>query len=280
MSPEFTDVELDVAQGKPRPKGKLSYLLEGEQGRDPEFLRAWLTKAFRPLPALGSFETFERPTTESSDGCSITFRNGRDTRTYRFRRQGDLTGAKLRSTVLSVGQGDLAMPHLTGTEIEDVWAAMCTLGSVLTEYDDRDEIRKWVEQMLTGTLPLNGYTLGFDGRYDALMAIRTAGEFTKPDALALLNGHRDDRPEWLRRPIRFIDSTTGEQWLRAGETATYLRYVLGAEPLTHVTLRGRLREIGVEAKHFQARNAPHPSAWLYRLSDELVEFVGGGKGVA
>ena len=141
-------------------------------------------------------------------------------------------------------------------------------------------MRKWIEQMLTGTIPLTGHSLVADSRWDALMAIRTYGEFTKPDALALQNAHRNDDGAWLRRPIRFIDKHTGQQYLRAGETATYLRYVLGAEPLSGGSLKGRLSEIGVEAEYPQDRRAPHPKARLYRLSQELIEFVGGGEGQA
>ena len=270
----FTEVEIDIAKGKTRPKGSLSYL---PGGRDPDVLRAWLTRAFRPDDGW-SLDAFERPTTEPNDGCSITFRNGRDIVTYRFKHQSDLMGPKLRSMVLSVSSGELDMPHLTGSEIEDVWAAMCKLGSVLTEYDERDETRKWIEQMLTGTVPLTGRTLVPDGRWDALMAIRAQGEFTKPDAMALLSAARNETDQWLRRPIRFIDCQTGEQWLRAGETATYLRWVLGAEPLSGGSLKGRLQEIGVETKYFQDRRLPHPKARLYRLSEELAEFTGGSDG--
>ena len=260
-------------QDKARPKGSLPHL---PNGRDPEVLRGWLTRAFRPDPGW-EFDTFERPTTDPNDGCSITFRNGREMVTYRFKRQSDLMGPKLRSMVLSVAEGRLDMPHLTGSEIEDVWAAMCKLGSVLTEYDERDETRKLIEQMLVGTIPLTEHSLVPDGRFDALMAIRAQGEFTKPDALALQNAHRNDDGRWLRRPIRFIDRHTGHQYLRAGETATYLRYVLGAEPLSGGSLKGRLQEIGVEAEYPQDRRAPHPKARLYRLSAELVEYVGGSE---
>jgi hypothetical protein len=271
--PDFTEADIDAIQGKPRPRGTLTYL---PGGRDPEALRTWLTLAFRPEEGW-RFDVFERPTTEPSDGCSITFRNGREVVSYRFRHQSDLMGSKLRAMVLSVSDGELDMPHLTGSEIEDVWAAMCKLGHVLTEYDERDETRKWVEQVLTQSIPLTGHTLVPDGRWNALMAIKTHGEFTKPDALALLNAYRNEGNTWLSRPIRFIDCQTGEQWLRAGETATYLRYVVGAEPLSHTTLRGRLHEIGVEAVYFQDRRRPHPKAWLYRLTEELVEYLGGGE---
>ena len=208
-SPDFTEADLDALQQKPRPKGTLPRLPEG---RDVDELRRWLTRAFRPDGGW-CFDTFERPTTDPNDGCSITFRNGRDIVNYRFKHQADLMGTRLRSMVLSISKGELAVPHLTGSEIEDVWAALCTLGSVLTEYDERDEMRKWVEQMLAATIPLNDHSLVPDSRWDTLMAIRAQGEFTKPDALALQNAYRNDNGAWLRRPIRFIDRHTGQQYL-------------------------------------------------------------------
>lgn len=275
MSPDFTEADLDRKQQKPRPKGRLPYL--PDERDNAEELRAWLTLAFRPREGW-HFDAFERPTTDPGDGCSITFRNGRDIAIYRFRRQSDLMGPKLRPMVLSVGKGALAMPHLTAGEIEDVWAALCTLGAVLTEYDECDETRKLFEQMLVATFPLTGHSLVPDGRFDALMAIRAHGEFTKPDALALVSAVKNDTDHWLRRPIRFVDKHTGEQWVRAGEAATYLRWVLGADPLSGGSLKGRLHEIGVEARYFQDGKPPHPKARLYRLSPELVEFVGGGQG--
>jgi hypothetical protein len=271
---QFTERDIDILQMKPRPKGTLPYLPDG---RDQDLLRGWLTLAFRPDDGW-SFDAFQRPTTERTDGCSIAFRNGRETVTYRFKRQGDLMGQSLRATVLSVSNGELDMPHLTGSEIEDVWAGMCKLGRVLTDYDERDETRKWVEQMLDATEALTGYTLVPDGRRDALLAIREHGEFKFLDAKALLSARRDDNPALLSYPIRFVDCQTGEQWLRMGETATYLRWVVGADPLSHGSLKGRLADIGVEARHFQDWHPPHPKAWLYRLTPELVEFVEGRDG--
>jgi hypothetical protein len=126
--------------------------------------------------------------------------------------------------------------------------------------------------MLPVCLPLTGHTLVPDGRWDGLMAIRAAGEFTKTDALSMLRPGGDE-PRYQQRPIRFVDKHTGDQYLRAGETATYMRYVIGVEPLAHSTLRARLHEIGVEAAYFQDRRHPHPKALLYKLATELVAVM-------
>ena len=56
--------------------------------------------------------------------------------------------------------------------------------------------------------------------------------------------------------------------------------MLGAEPLSGGSLKGRLSEIGVKAEYPQDRRAPHPKARLYRLSAELIEFVAGREGQA
>jgi hypothetical protein len=276
VSPIYDD-DLERAEqrkglGKPRPRGTLPRL---PRGRDIELLRDWLTRAFNP-PEGYRFDTFDRTTKQKSDPCSITFRNGRDTRTFRFGTQGDLVGSKLRSMVFAVGDGDLDMPHLTGSEIEDVWAALCKAGRVVVEIDDREETTKWLQQLLDSSSPLRGKTLVPDGRHDALMAIKSQGEFTRPDALSLVRGGE----QWQRRPIRFVDEQTGEQWLRAGEAAAFVRWVCGVEPLSYSTLRGRLSEIGVEVKRFEDYHPPHPKLTLYRLTAELVEYVDGegGKG--
>jgi hypothetical protein len=261
-------VDLDIAKAKPRPRGTLPYL-PGD--RDPDLLRGWLTRAVRPESGW-SVADFDRTGRDPADPCTLHIKNGRDSRSYRFRAQRDLFKTP-RTTIATVTDGWLDVPHLTGGEIEDLCVALCRLGAVLTEYDERYETRKSVEQLLVGTAPMHGHTLLPDGRYDALVAIKAQGEFTKPDAMSMLRPG-DDR--WQRRPIRFVDKDTGEQWVRMGEAATYLRWVLGVEPLSHSTLRSKLQEIGVVARHFQDYRPPHPKAWLYQLTEELIETVDGG----
>jgi hypothetical protein len=265
----FTLGELDRARrrrtlGKPRSRGTLPRL---PVGRDLDLIQEWLTRAFMP-PEGYRIDTFDRHGRQRADPATLGLRNGRDTLTYRFMAQSDLQGARLRSTILAVSDGELDMPHLTGSEIEDVWAALCKLGKVKTEVDERDLTRKWIEQLLDHATPLRGKTLAPDGRHDALMALRHQGEFTKPDALALR-----DRKDDFRRPVRFIDAQTSEQWIRAGETATFVRYVVGIEPLAQSTLQGRLEQIEVEAQRFEDHRPPHPKNVLFRLSDALVAYV-------
>ena len=277
MSPvrlsEIEELEQRGKLGKPRSRGTLPRL---PSGRNVELLRDWLTLAFVPEDGW-RFDRFARETTDKTDGCTITFRKGRETRSYWIKPQSDLMGPRLRSIVLSASKGELDVPHLTGGEQEDVWSALCKVGTVLLETDEREETTAYIERMLDATTPLRDYTLEPDGgrRHEALIALRNCGEFGHPEARALLNGNGE---AWLPRPIRFIDRETGEQWLRAGETITFVRWVCGAEPMSPTVLRGRLARIGVEAKYFQHHHSPHPKALLYRLTPELIEYVESTRG--
>ena len=263
--------EIDQIRGEPpkaRPRGTLPYL---PRDREPEPLLAWVTAAFRP--AKGWRVTgFERTGREPEDPCTVKLMNGRESRVYRFRAQKDLHKTP-RVTITSVTDGWLNVPHLTGSEIEDLWQALCTLGQVLTEHDERDETRKWIEQMIIATLPMTGYTLVPDARHDALMAIKAQREFTKTDALSLVRPSGNGDEQYQQRPIRFVDKQTAEQWLRAGEAATFVRWVVGVEPMSHGTLRARLHEIGVTGRRFEDHRPPHPKLNLYQLTDELIEGI-------
>jgi hypothetical protein len=268
--PDFTEADLDRKQQKPRPKGRLPWLPD-EMTAEP--LRAWLTLAFRP-PQGWSVAGVERAGREETDPCALIVQNGREAKRFRFAQQRKLATTP-RQAALAVSDGWLAVPHLTAGEVEDVWAALCTLGRVLSEHDEIDEMRASIESMLPATAPLSGHSLVPDGRHEALMAIKQAGQFMKGDALQLLRGAED---RYQQRPLRFLDSQTGEQWLRVGETATYLRWVLGIEPLSPATMRARLVEIGVVGKLFEDYRPPHPKLRLLQLTEPLIEAVDGGQG--
>lgn len=260
----FTDDDLDQLaddNGKPRARGVLPYLKD-DLGVDG--LREWLGLAVRP-PTGWRVESFERAGRGKLDPCSLTISNGRERERFRFDNQIVLYRTP-RIVLQGVSDGRLRMPHLTGTEVEDFWSALVRLGHVLTEYDEEHETRKWVEHLVEATVPLTGESLVPDHRHDALMALRARGEFKRLDALALVKG-ADSREQ--RHPVRLVDRETDEHWIRAGETLCYLRWVEGAEPIAGATLRSRLGEIGVEARHFEDYRPPHPKAQLYRLTDDL-----------
>jgi hypothetical protein len=271
MSPEYTDDDLDVAQGKPRPKGSLPYL---PNEREPEALRAWLTLATRPVEGGFKLSGFDRLGRDAREPCVLHFANGRESRKYRIKRQSDLM-RNPRMALVSATDAWLDVPHLTPTEAEDVWAALCRLGNVLSEFDEVEQTREWLDQLLPATLALTGYSLVPDARHDGLMAIRAAGIFGKGDALAMIRPGEGDR--YRQRPTRFVDAQTGEQWLRASETATYVRHVIGVEPLQHSVLKARLHEVGVVGRYFEDYRPPHPKLALYQLTDELIENVEGGR---
>ena len=272
MSP-FGPEDLDAAEarkngGKPRARGTLPHLPAGGEIAE---LEAWLTAAFRP-PGGYRLDLFERAGSQRTDPCSITFRNGRDHRTFRFNRQADLMSSGLRSAVLGISDGWLRMGHLTGSETEDVWAGLCIYGRVMTEFDDRDETRKWLEMLLDDTEPLRGHSLMPDRRHDALMAMRARGQFMRADALAFVRAGDAERVG-LRRPVRFVDVETEQQYVRSQEIASYIRHVAGADPLPHTTLRARLHEIGVQRRYFEDYRPPHPKTTLYELTETLVEYA-------
>ena len=265
---EFAALNDDGASdngSKPRPKGTLPYL---PRGREAEPLRDWLTLAFRPLNDW-RLQSVDRAGRDARDPVTLTFASGREAKSFRFKTQRELMNAP-RVTSLAVSDGWLAVPHLTAGEVEDVWAALCTLGSVLTEHDEVEQTREWIEQMLPSTLPLNGYTLVPDARHDALMAIKAQGEFTKTDALSMVRPGSNDE-HYQQRPLRFVDKATGEHWVRTGETATYVRWVVGVEPLSHATLRARLHEIGVVGRLFEDYRPPHPKLSLFQLPQGLID---------
>ena len=56
--------------------------------------------------------------------------------------------------VLAASDGALRVPHFTNGRAEDVWAALCALGTVLTEHDEADEAREWLESLLDAALAL------------------------------------------------------------------------------------------------------------------------------
>jgi hypothetical protein len=106
-----------------------------------------------------------------------------------------------------------------------------------------------------------------DGVHDALMTLRRMHEFVRVDALAF--------PIGVHRPVRFIDKHTRDQWVRSRETATFIRWVCGVEPLSHSTLEARLVEIGIIGKLFESRLKPHPKLILFQLTNELIEETEG-----
>jgi hypothetical protein len=262
---DFTPDDLDrlaAGDGKPRPKGKLPYL---EDELEVDGLRDWLGLAVRP-PNGWQVHDFQRAGRGKTDPCTLTITNGRERETFRFDTQ-QILYTQPRVALHSVSDGRLRMPHLTGTEVEDFWAALTRLGHVLAEYDETHETTKWMEHLLEACEPLVGFTLVPDHRHDGLMALRQRGEFKRSHALTLVRPMEDTKR--AHRPVRFVDRQTDDQWVRAGETLCYLRHVEGVEPLAGSTLRARLGEIGVTAKHFEDYRPPHPKALLYRLTDEL-----------
>lgn len=246
-----------------RPKGAIPYLND-EILDDPEWLRDWLTVALKPRQGWRVCEFVHGE--ELDMPCTLVVANGQAAVRYRFRSQRDLTSspAKMRATVASIAGSQLRPPQLKTEELGDVWQALCALQPALAAEDELEQAKDWLWRMLDASHTLEGHSLtDAAARRDALLALRRAGEFTYLDALAIRK-----RPEdpWPRKPTCLVDAVTHDLWLRARESATFLRHILDVK-IRQTALTYRWEEIGVEYRYFESRQRrpgdPHPKAHLY-----------------
>lgn len=274
MSPDVTLDDLEQRdrrrKGKKRKGGTLPPLT-ADMLESVEDLRDFATESLRPRPGWRVID-FERPVADDLDQpCTLIVVNGNEHRRYRFRTQRDLTSpTRARTTIAAVTSGALRMPHLNTAEVGDLWAALCTLGRVLTEQSEIDQAREWLDKLLEVARPFEGHTLNAGAeRRDALMALHRWGEFTHLDARTIL---KEPESPWPRRPICLIDRISGDYWLRHREAMVFLRYILDVKPLKDTTLLARWKEIGVERREFDegAHRPPHVRATLYRVTKEIV----------
>jgi hypothetical protein len=247
-----------------RAKGSIPLLTDNILN-DLEWLRDWLTAVLRPPEGWRVLEFVHG---EHNDmPCTLTIANGTREVKYRWRSQRDLTssGAKLRTAVASIAGGQLRPPHLKPEELGDLWQALCTLQPALAAEDELEQARDWLFRLLDVTHTLEGYTLRKGGaeQRDALLALRQRGEFSYLDAVQI---RKNPEAPWPVRPTALIDSATGEIWLRARESATFLRAILDVR-IRQSTLTYRWEEIGVEYQFFESRQRrpgdPHPKAHMY-----------------
>jgi hypothetical protein len=213
---------------------------------------------------------FERAGRMRGDPCKLTLEApGGGRVSYRWNEQRDLwSAASLRASVYSQCDGHLRVPALSKAELEDIWAALCSLAQVLVDQDERDETREWLGGFLAVAEPLNGVTLTPAGATDAVAALRARGQFTRRAAMEMGDPAVD--PRKLFRPVVVIDSADASQWVRSGELATYVRHVVGVTPLAQTTLDSRMAEIGGKRKLMERRTGDgrHPAFVLYRLPDD------------
>jgi hypothetical protein len=261
IGPADLDTARDDGRARARPRGSLAYL---PAELTIEALRDWLTRALRP-PAGWHLDTFERFGDGRDEACALTFVDGGDRHRYRIRAQRDLS-TRPRTILAEISNGVLRVPHLTPTEVEDVWVALCAFARKLDEPDELEQAADWLRLLLDACDVLDRYSLRPDERHDALMALKRRGEFTRLDALTVIH----DPSIWPQRPACLLDRLTGEYWVRAGEARTFLLYIVGVQPLTHTRLRSRWHEIGVDRQHFEDRRPPHPKANLYRVPDGFL----------
>ena len=231
---------------------------------DPEWLRDWLTAVLRPRDGwrVVDFEHGE----ELDMPCRLFVANGQRTVRYRFKTQRDLTSSpsKMRATISTIAGGQLRPPQLKPAELGDLWQALCALQPALAGPNEPEQAKEWLFDLLDVAHPLEGHSLSdAAAQRDTLLMLRAWGEFTYLDALAIKKN--PDQP-WPRRPVCLVDRATGEMWLRARESATFLRHILDVK-IRQTVLTYRWNEIGVEYRYFESRQPrrgdPHPKAHLY-----------------
>jgi hypothetical protein len=228
----------------------------------------WLTKAVAPPPGW-RVHAFVRAGRQRKDPATLILAKGGQLRHFRFAEQRDLSvPGSMRASVYAACDGFCRMPALGKPELEDVWAALCSLAQVLADQDDRDEAREWVEGCMAIAQSVNGITFEPSGRYDALQFLRRRPVFTRRAAFEL--GDPSVPPDKIVRPALVIDNA-GPYWLRALELATYVRHVVGVHT-SQSTLDARVAEVGVGREHFEVRRGKeHPELVLYRLSEHYRE---------
>lgn len=256
-----------------RPKGSIPALSD-EILDDAEWLRDWLTAVLRPRAGwrIVDFDHGEDP----DQPCALVVANGQNQVRYRFRSQGELrsSATRMRTSIAAIANGQLRPPQLkTAEEFGDVMLALFALAPALAAEDELEQAKDWLFQLLDASRPLEGHSLSDSAaRRDALLALKRLPEFTRLDALTVIRN--PDLP-WPRKPVCLIDQVSGEMWLRARESATFLRHVIGMT-IRQGTLTYRWNEIGVAYRYFQARprrvGDPHPQAHLY-----LIPKIGGSE---
>ena len=187
-------------------------------------------------------------------------------------RNRQLIGVQLRANVLAITDGWCDMPHLTGSEQDDVWAALVqaregrlTRSTIATRHASGSS------RCSTPPPPLRGYTLVPDGRHDALMALRNHGEFTRPDAELFVRPERGN----CDPPARSGSSTskTGEQFIRAGETTRSCADVCRRASLQWSDAPGSAERDRRRGGPVRAPPQPAPEGGPLPAADDLVEYV-------
>jgi hypothetical protein len=92
-----------------------------------------------------------------------------------------------------------------------------------------------------------------------MVVLKASGQFTYLHARAILA--RPDDP-WPKKPVCLIDRVTGDLWLRANESATYVRRILDVT-IRNVVLTRRWREVGVDYEYVDNRRAAPRLHWYF-----------------
>jgi hypothetical protein len=242
-------------------------------------IRDYLTDAAQ-LPLGYVVHEAERLGQYGSDPMTVTIRTPGDARNIvvRFRNQRDASKpSALRGAFAEATSGASRMKYPKPAEASDFYVVVCALARVTEDSTTADETAAWLVEYLGNADHCGGYTLTGNGVHDALEALRSRQEFTAPQARAWVAGQLAPGDRWTL----FVDSETGEQWVRVGEFATYVRHVIGGVGhLGQHTLDALMKEIGSRRRLFvsdrRRRNANgqrvggHPALSLYGVPTDLT----------
>lgn len=229
-------------------------------------IRDYLNAAAQ-LPAGYAIVAAERTGQYGSDPMTVTIATpGRTCDwTVRFRNQRDASkpGA-LRGALGEASHGLARMKYPTPAQASDFYTVLLQLASVASESTVADETIAWLVQYVEKGDPVHA-SLASEGRYDTLQALRNRSEFDRVAAQRYL---REDLEPGKRWTI-LVDDADEQQWVRAGEFATFVRHILGVQRLAQHALDALVHEAGGERIAFEEdrrrQGFGHPKLVLYRV---------------
>jgi hypothetical protein len=241
--PDFTNDDLDRAQQKARPKGKIPYPPDREATLGS--VREWLSNA-AGLPPEVRIEVVLRPGREPEDPLTIVLSNGMKLRCpHQSRLQQPRT---LQAFLVSESDGIAQPSYLSPSEAGDFYGQLCRLGTVGSRSDPVADLDERLNDYIRLCLKSHGSISDRAARYTTIEEIRARQGFTRSIAMGMRNGV----PEV--NPVLLVDDHDGRRYIRASEWVVYLRFVVGWT-VNESQLVGRMAELGSERSYPEMWNA-------------------------
>jgi hypothetical protein len=235
--PDYTEDDLNQAQGKP-PKGRKIPYPPGRDATFPE-IREWASNA-AGLSVNVRIEAVPRQGREPEDPLTIVLSNGMRLRCpHQSRLQQPRT---LQAFLTSESDGIAQPPYLSPAEVGDFYTQLCRLSTVAARSDPVADLHERLLMFVDRTEEMFGEMKN----YEVLMELRARPLFDRNAA----QGMKSERqPEF--RPVLLNDN--GKRYVRASEWVTYLRFVHGWT-VNESQLVGRMAELGSERSDPQMWN--------------------------